>query len=165
MLRQLRSFPGPIAAARDPFPDAHTLFGGENENGRGFAVNVTYVSPDGRHVLVRTKAAALPVDPGNPPPFVTIDTLRNALGIYRQGLLTLGEQSAEEPPQRPVSLPIDGVAVRGFRVDYPDCSAVELEWNGQTVQCVGEAADIEGLSLRTADEADFARFVRRPPLS
>jgi hypothetical protein len=160
MLRELRSFPGPIAAACDPFPGAHTLCGGEGEGGRGFAVNVTYVGSDGRHLLVRTKAAPLPIDPDYPPPFVTVDTLRNAFGIYHQRHPGLGERSPGEPPRIPVSVLIDGVAVHGFQVHYPGCSGVELDWNGQTVQCVGEAGDVEELSLRTADETDFAAFVR-----
>jgi hypothetical protein len=162
MLRELRAFPGPIAAASDPFLGAHTLCGGEGEGGRGFAVNVTYVGSDGRHLLVRTKAAPLPIDPEYPPPFVTVDTLGNAFAIYRQGRGTLGTQSPVEPPRTPVSVLIDGVAVHGFRVDYPDCAGVELDWNGQTVQCVGEAGDLRELALRTADEADFAAFVRGP---
>jgi len=162
MLRMLRSFPGPIAAAREPFPDARPLFGGEGENGRGFAVNVTYVGSDGRHLLVRTKAAPLPIDPDSAPPFVTVDTLWNAVGIYRQSRPMPGERSPGEPPRTQVSVLIDGIAVHGSRVDYPDCSGVELDWNGQTVQCVGEAEDVQNLSLRTADETDFAAFVRGP---
>jgi hypothetical protein len=86
--------------------------------------------------------------------------LRNAFGIYRQSHPGSGERSPGEPPRTPVSVLIDGIAVHGFRVDHPDCSGVELDWNGQTVQCVGEAGDIREFTLRTADEADFAAFAR-----
>lgn len=159
MLGSLHAFPGSIAAACAPPPDARTFFGGESENGRGFAVHVTYVGADERRLLVRTKAAPLPIDPDNPPPFVTVDTLQNAFGIYRKGRSrpVLGDL-----PGTPVSVLIDGIAVPGFRIDHPDCSGVELDWNGQIVQCVGEAADIDVLALRTADEADYTKFAQRP---
>jgi hypothetical protein len=45
--------------------------------------------------------------------------------------------------------------VPGFRVDYPDCSGVELAWDGCTVQCAGEPAAIDALELRRADPADI----------
>ena len=44
----------------------------------------------------------------------------------------------------------DTVPVPGFRVDYPDCSGVELAWDGRIVQCVGDAAAIDVLELRRA---------------
>ena len=191
MMREMLSdFPGPIAAVCAPPPDARTFLGGEGENGRGFAVHVTYVGADERRLVVRTKAAPLPVDPDNPPPFVTVDTLRNAFGIYHQGRgqRALGgpppeglsgveleawksgqvvrfradEQEFRDLPRTPVSVLIDGIAVPGVRVDYPDCSGVEIDWNGQIVQCVGEAADIDVLALRTAGEADYTKFAQRP---
>lgn len=187
MTRQsIAAFPGSIAAACTPPVGARTYFGGESENGRGFAVHVAYVGAEGRRLLVRTKAEPLPIDPGNPPRVVTIDTLKNAFGIYNQGRgrrpfggppprglsgieleewkagraakSKADEQEFRSLPRTPVSVLIDGVAVPGVRVDYPDCSGVELDWNGQVVQCVGEAADIDVLSLRTADEADKAEF-------
>jgi len=190
MRGMLREFPGSMAAACAPPPDARTFFGGQSENGRGFAVHVTYVGADERRLLVRTKAAPAPVDPDNPPPFVTVDTLQNAFGSYHQGRgrpvfggrspkglsgIELEEWRADRVakhredeqefrslPRTPFSVLIDGIAVPGFRVDYPDCSGVELDWNGQIVQCVGEAADIDALALRTADEADYTKFAQRP---
>jgi len=186
----LRDFPGSIAAACAPSPEAQTFFGGESENGRGFAVHVTYVGADARLLVVRTKAAPPPVDPDNPPPFVTVDTLRNAFGIYHQGRgrrafggpapkglsgieleawrsgrvaeHLADRQEFRDLPRTPVSVLIDGVAVAGIRIDYPDCSGVELDWNGQTVQCVGEAADIDVIALRTVGEADYPKFAQRP---
>jgi hypothetical protein len=179
MLRSFREFPDPVAAVRTPSGGTHQLGGGEGENGRPYSINVTYTTPNGQRLLVRTKARPLPVDPENPPPFVTVDTLRNAFGIYgrhavyspppsaaaaeeietwrRQHLAEVRQDRAEYEalPQTPVSVLIDAVPVPGFRVDYPDCSGVELAWDGPIVQCVGDAAAIDVLELRRAVPEDF----------
>jgi len=175
MQRSLNEFPGPIAVARTPPDGARQLCGGESENGRPYSIHVTYLAPSGQRLVVRTKAAPLPVDPENPPRTVTIDTLRNAFGIYgrrdagsRQPPRGAGtdeieawkaqrlaehlreQEEYESLPRIPVSVLIDAVPVPGFRIDYPDCSGVEFVWAGQTVQCVGEAAAIDALELRRA---------------
>ncbi|MEY9860065.1 DNA-binding NarL/FixJ family response regulator [Catenulispora sp. GAS73] len=184
VLSNLRSFPGRIAVACTPPHGARAMFGGENENGRGFAVHVIYEVPARRWLVVRTKAASLSASPDNPALFVTIDTLQNAFGLYNQarGRPTLGgpppkgmssvevrawmsERAAARArstldfrslPRSPFTLLVDGVGVDAVRVDYPDCSGLELNWDGQTVQCVGDPSDIDMLSLRTAVEADYA---------
>lgn len=43
----------------------------------------------------------------------------------------------------------------GFRLDYPDCSGAEFAWDGRIVQCVGAAAVIDVLELRSAVPEDF----------
>lgn len=153
MLRNFREFPGPVAVVRNPRGGAHALGGGEKENGRPYSIHITYTTPDGQRLLVRTKAEPLPVDPNFPPPFVTVDTLQNAFGIY-------GRRAAASspPPQTQISVLIDGVPVPGFRIDYPDypdCSGAEFVWDGRIVQCVGAAAVIDVLELRSAVPEDF----------
>ena len=175
MLRSLNEFPDPIAVVCEPPGGVNRLGGGQKENGRPYSINVTYTAPYGQRLLVRTKAEPLPVDPENPPPIVTIDTLWNAFGIYgRRGAASgrpprgatgeereswyrerMAEHRREQDeyealPQTPVSVLIDAVPVPGFRVDYPDCSGVELAWAGRIVQCVGDAAAIAVLELRRA---------------
>jgi hypothetical protein len=175
MLRSFQEFSEPIAVLRTAPDGAQPLSGGEKENGRPYSIHVTYIAPSGQRLLVRTKATPLPVDPENPPRIVTIDTLHNAFGIYGRRTAASGrppreagsdeikawkrEQFAiiqrereefESLPRTPVSVLIDGVPMPGFRVDYPDCSGVELAWDGRIVQCVGEASAIDVLELRSA---------------
>jgi hypothetical protein len=164
---------------RTPPDGTNRLSGGQGENGRPYSIHVTYTAPNGQRPLVRTKARPLPVDPENPPPIVTIDTLRNAFDIYgrratqrrpprgasaeereerkQQRLAGFRRERAEYEalPQTPVSVLIDAVPAPGFRVDYPDCSGVELAWDGRTVQRVGESAAIDALELRSADCGEF----------
>jgi hypothetical protein len=173
MLRSFQEFSEPIAVLRTSPDGAQQLSGGEKENGRPYSIHVTYLAPSGQRLLVRTKATPLPVDPDSPPRIFTIDTLHNAFGIYGRRSAASGqpprgagsdeievwkrERSAvvqrelaefESLPRPPVSVRIDGVPVPGFRVDYPDCSGVELIWDGRIVQCVGEASAIDVLELR-----------------
>jgi hypothetical protein len=179
MLRSFREFPDPVAVVLTPPGGTHQLGGGQSENGRPYSIHVTYTTPNGQRLLVRTKARPLPVDPKYPPPFVTVDTLRDAFGIYgrhavysppprgaaaeeleawrqqRVAEFRQGLAEYEALPKTPVSILIDAVPVPGFRVDHPDCSGVELAWDGPIVQCVGDAAAIDVLELRRAVPEDF----------
>lgn len=182
MLRGFREFPGRVAVVRNPSGGTHLLGGGQGENGRPYSIHITCTAPDGQRLLVRTKAEPLPVDPEYPPPFVTVDTLQSAFSMYRrrhadirllrpprgargeeleewkrQRLAWFRQEQAEYEslPQTPVRVLIDGVPVPGFRVDYPDCSGVELAWDGPVVQCVGGTAAIDVLELRSAVPEDF----------
>lgn len=173
LLRSFQEFSEPIAVLRTAPDGAQQLTGGEKENGRPYSIHVTYIAPSGQRLLVRTKATPLPVDPDNPPRIFTIDTLHNALGIYgrrsaasgqpprgagsdeidvwrqeRRAVVQREREEYESLPRTPVSVPIDGVPLPGLRVDYPDCSGVELAWDGRIVQCVGKAAAIDVLELR-----------------
>jgi hypothetical protein len=186
MARGLRAFPRPIAVLRDPPSGSQVLMGFEDENGQPFSIHLTYLAPDGQKLLVRTKPVPPPPDPNFPPPFVTVDTLQTAFGIYGFLLpggppphgLTESEHALwradrimqrhrsvadyESMARHPVSVPIDGTTVAGLRIDYPDRSGVELDWDGRTVQCVGTNAAIDDLALCTASEEDLASFVRWP---
>jgi len=183
--RGLREFPPPFAVACGIAPGTTALVGFQGENGRPYAMHVTYRLDGERKLLVRNKPAPQPPDPENPPPFVTVDTLWNAFGIYGRGGvagppprgLPREEHAAwfdrkhremmqkhsefEEMPRSAASVLIDGLAVPGSRVDYPDCSGVELDWDGRTVQCVGPADLIDKLELRSAEEDDLDAFVAR----
>jgi hypothetical protein len=182
--RALRAFPEPVAIVRGQRPDARVLVGFQSENGRPFSIQVTYLAPDGGRLLIRTKPAPPAPDPDRPPPFVTVDTLHTAFGIH--GSRTLGgpppagmtpsEREAwsaeriaryqraaaeyEAMPRRTVQVEVDGAAVSGLRIDYPECSGVELDWDGRTVQCVGTAEEIDGLALRGGSRDDLAAFIR-----
>jgi hypothetical protein len=174
MLRQFGAFPGHIAVLRNPSSGTRLLAGGENENGHPHSIHVLYVAPDGQRLLVRTKVGPECADADNRAP-IFIDTLYTAFGIsgrrdaatrrpprgatseelasWRRELFAefrRAQAEYEALPQIPVSVPIDGIPVPGFRVDYPDRSGVELAWDGRTVQCVGEAAAIDVLALRRA---------------
>jgi hypothetical protein len=48
--------------------------------------------------------------------------------------------------------------VAGTRIDLPGRSGVHLEWTGQHIYCTGDPDLIDGLELRTATAADFARY-------
>ena len=183
--RGLHSFPYPFAVAGGIAPGTTALVGFEDENGRPFALHVTYHLGDDRKLLVRNKPAPQPPDPKNPPPFVTVDTLWNAFGKYGHGTFAgppprgmspeeakawfgrrhskmMQERSEfDEMPRSAASVLIDGRAVPGSRVDYPDCSGVELDWDGRTIQCVGPADLIDKLELRSAEEEDLDAFVAR----
>jgi hypothetical protein len=189
MLRSLTAFPGPIAVACDPPAGAEGLSGGQNVDGLPFAVHVTYRVPAGPKLLVRTKAVPQPLpDPGTPHPPRTIDTLKDAFGIYGRhaggvGGPPRGASSAELEAWRAermaafrrdsaefealtrtaVSIVIDGDRFSGFRVDYPDCSGLEVDWNGQTVQCVGLAAALDVLALRSAADEDLTGIASALP--
>jgi hypothetical protein len=188
MLRNLTEFPGPIAVACDPPADSVEASGGENVDGLPFAVHVRYVPPAGPRLLVRTKAVSKPLpEPGTLHPPLTIDTLENAFGIYghrsgSRGGPPRGATPAEHAAWRAervdafrrdkaefaaltrtaASILIDGAPYTGFRVDYPDCAGLEVDWNGQTVQCVSIAAVLDTLELRTAAPGDLRR-VASPP--
>jgi hypothetical protein len=188
MLRALTEFPGPIAVACDPPAGSVGLSGGENSNGLPFSVHVTYRVPDGPKLLVRTKAVPQPLpDPGSPHPPRTIDTLENAFGIYGHrsrdfGSPPRGASSAEREAWRAqwvaamkrnraefealertaVSIVIDGGRFAGFRVDYPDCSGLEVDWNGQTVQCVGAPTVLDVIALCSATKEDLPGMAPPP---
>jgi len=156
----VRDFPGPIAVACVPPPGSRCGIGGQNENGRPFALHVHYRSPEGGpRLLVRTKPVPVPPDPLFPPPFVTIDTLRDAVGTYYSSAPLGAWPRDEHPAETAVQILIDEVPTAGFRIDLASCSAVELDWNGQTVQCVSDAATIDGLSLRTGRDEDFELYL------
>lgn len=189
MLRGLTAFPGPIAVACDPPAGSVESSGGSNVDGLPFSVHVTYRVPAGPTLLVRTKAVPRPLpDPGTPHPPRTVDTLENAFGIYGRrsagrGGPPRGASPAEEAAwhaermaafqreraefealaRTAVSIVIDGGRFEGFRVDYPDCSGLEVDWNGQTVQCVGTTAAIDTLALRTAVDEDLAGIASSLP--
>jgi hypothetical protein len=188
-LRSLTQFPGPTAVACDPPAGCVEFGGGENVDGLPFSVHVSYVAPAGPKVLVRTKAAPQPLpDPAGPRPPRTVDTLENAFGIYGRRSRRLGgpprgaspaelaawraERTAafrrdkaefEALARTAVSIVIDGASFVGFRVDYPDCSGLEVSWNGQTVQCVSTAAALDVLALRSAEEEDLRRIASSMP--
>ena len=188
-LRGLTGFPGPIAVACDPPAGSRELSGGESVDGLPFSVHVAYLVPGGSKLLVRTKAVPRPLpDPDSPHPPQTIDTLENAFGIYgrRSGRLDVpprgaspAEQAArhtervsalrrsrdafEALPRTAASVVINGVQVAGFRIDYPDCSGLEVNWNGQTVQCVGTAAQLGALALCSAEDEDLRRIAASLP--
>ena len=183
--RGLQEFPPPFAVACDIAPGTTALDGFEGENGQPFSLHVMYHLDDDRKLLVRNKPAPRPADPQNPPPFVTVDTLWNAFGIYglstapgppprgmsaeeckawfgrRHSKMMRERAEFEEMPRTAASVLINGLAVPGLRVDYPDCSGVELDWDGRTVQCVGPADLIDKLELRSAEEGDLDAFVAR----
>jgi hypothetical protein len=189
MLRILTGFPGPVAVACDPPAGSVELSGGEDVDDLPFSVHVTYLAPAGPKLLVRTKAVPQPApDPGGPHRPVTVDTLHNAFGIYGHRSAPLGgpprgapraEHEAwvaqrvaahrrdraefEAMARTAASVPIDGAPAAGFRVDYPDCSGLEVDWNGQTVQCVSEAGVLDSLALRTAADEDFRRIASSMP--
>jgi hypothetical protein len=184
MLRYLTEFPGPTAVACDPPVGSVELGGGESVDGLPFSVHVTYLVPGGPKLLVRTKAAPQPLpDPGSPHPPRTVDTLENAFGIYghRSGRLDgplrgaspaehaawrseqmaafrRGKAEFEALARTAVSIVIDGASFVGVRVDYPDCSGLEVDWNDQTVQCVSTAAALDALVLRSAADGDLQRI-------
>lgn len=180
MLRNFQEFSEPIAVLRTSPDGTRQLSGGQKENGRPYSIDVTYIAPNGQRLLVRTKATPPPVDPEKPPLIVTIDTLHNAFGTYGRRNAASGQppheagsdeiaawkkkrfaefrreqEEYEALPRTPVSVLIDGVPVPGFRVDYPDCSGIELAWDGRIVQCIGVVAAIDVLELRstTPEEA------------
>lgn len=62
-----------------------------------------------------------------------------------------------------VSTVIGGAPFAGFRVDCPDCSGLEVDWNGQTVQCVSTAAALVVLALRSAADEDLRRIASSLP--
>lgn len=188
MLRRLTEFPGPIAVACDPPAGSVGLSGGSNVDGLPFSVHVTYRVPGGTKLLVRTKAVPRPLpEPGTLHPPLTIDTIEDAFGIYGHRSRNLGgpprgASSAEHEAwraermaafhrnkaefealaRRAVSILIDGSPFAGFRVDYPDCSGLEVDWNGQTVQCVGEAMVLDVLTLRSAADEDVTAIASPP---
>jgi hypothetical protein len=188
MLNTLTEFPGPIAVACDPPAGSVELSGGEHVDGLPFSVHVTYLVPAGPKLLVRTKAVPQPLPaPGSLHPPRTVDTLENAFGIYghRSGRIE-GPPRGASPAERTAwraeqvaafrrhraefaalartaaSIVVDGAPVTGFRVDYPDCSGLEVNWNGQTIQCVGTAGTLDALALRSAADEDLRR-VASPP--
>ena len=189
MLRSLTEFPGPIALACDPPAGSVELSGGEGVDGLPFSVHVTYLAPAGARLLVRTKAVPQPLPaPGSLHAPLTVDTLENAFGIYghRSGHVggpPRGASPAEHAAWRAersaafhrdkaefealaradVSIVIDGAPVAGFRVDYPDCSGLEVNWDGRLVQCVGMAAVLDALALRSAADEDLRRIASFKP--
>ena len=190
MLRKLTEFPGPIAVACDPPADSVERSGGESVNGLPFSVHVTYLPPTGPKLLVRTKAVPQPLpEPGTLHPPLTVDTLENAFGIYGRRSGSAGPPRGASPAEHAAwraervdafrrdkiefearartsaGIVIDGIPFAGFRVDYPDCAGLEVDWNGQTVQCVGLAAVLDVLELRSAATDDLQRVASpsRPP--
>jgi hypothetical protein len=190
MLRALTQFPGPVAVACDPPAGSVASSGGEDVDGLPFSVHITYRVPDGPKLLVRTKAVPQPLPaPGTLHPPLTVDTLENAFGIYghrsaRYGGPPRGASPAELAAwstervatsrrnraefealdRRAVRIMIDGAPFAGFRVDYPDCSGIEVNWNGQTVQCVGTDTALDALALRSAADTDLRDFAPPPPV-
>ena len=177
--RGFSEFPGPVAVACDPPAGSTATSGGERSNGLPFAVHVTYRVPDGPKLLVRTKAVQPPPpEPGTLHGPMTIDTLQQAFGTYgrrsgllgpprgaspaevdawrdeRRGAFSRDRAEYEALSRKAVSILIDGSPFAGFRVDYPDCSGLEVDWNGQTVQCVGTTDALDVLTLRSATEED-----------
>ena len=143
----VEQFPGPVAIARVPPPGTMALCGGEDSDGHPWALQVTYAIPGRELLCVRTVRGMLDWTPV----IRTIEDLRTAMRIF--GLP--GEPTA---PEVPVSLTVDDVPVPGTRIDLSGRSGVHLDWQGQHVYCLGDAQLLDGLELRTATGADFARF-------
>jgi hypothetical protein len=179
-LSALRAFPKPIAVACAPWPSTGIAIAFEGENGYPYSIALSYVGADGEKLLVRTKTARpssqIPVSP-----ITTIDTLQTSFGIY--GRRSIAEQvhqrwlegrprlshqelvsasadakiEFDAAPRRSMLILADGAPVSGTRVDFPDCSGIELGWSGQTVHCIGTAAALDGLELRSGSEEELAR--------
>jgi hypothetical protein len=78
--------------------------------------------------------------------------------LSRQELIAKlrSEQAEHEAmPRLSIAVPIDKAAVSGTRIDFPDCSGIELMWSGQVVHCVGIASTIDGLELYSASDEEL----------
>ena len=174
----LRAFPKPIAAACAPWSSAGIGIAFEGENGYPYSNALTYVGADGERLLVRTKTARppsrIPVSP-----ITTIDTLQTSFGIYGRRSIAgqvhqrwlegrprlshreLAAASADakiefdRAPRRSVLVRIDGAPVSGTRVDFPDCSGIEIDWSGPTVHCIATAVILDELELRSGSEEEL----------
>jgi hypothetical protein len=183
MLHALRAFPKPIAVARNPRLSHLVLVSFQDENGQPYSIELTYLGTHGEKLLVRTKAA--PATPGESPAptITTVDTLQTSFGIYgRDSVAALMHRRATDPrfdisphelisrhrsadaeyaamPQRSVTVQIDAAAVPGTRIDFPDCSGVELTWNGQVVHCVAVPGIIDELELHSGSDEELASLL------
>jgi hypothetical protein len=146
----LDRFPGPVVIACDPPTGSKPLPGGEDADGQPWSIRVLYAGPGAEKLLVRTVRS----DPDRSPHSVTVGDLGNAMAGF-------GYQVGADTPRVATSVPIDDVPVAGVRVDLPGCAGVQLDWQGQTVFCVGKPKIIDSLRLRSASNRDFAGFVER----
>lgn len=152
--QRVEEFPGPVAIACTQPADTIALCGAEDSDGHPWALEVTYAAPGRDRLQVRTVRGSIDW----PQTIRSLETLAANLSVFG---LSGAEAPAEIPTDAevPTSVVIDGAPVPGTRIDLPDRSGVRLEWQGQHVFCIGERQLIDGVELRAATGADFARII------